>query len=284
MYRGGSSARPRADRADGGGRRDPGPLPADAARQVPPRRHHRASSTRRPSSFIRSQGAEPSFKGYRGFPGSICASPNSMVVHGIPGPYELQARRHPLARRRRHQGRLGRRRARSPSRSATGQRRGRASCSRRPSASLFAGIAAGAARQPPRRHLRARSSARSSSRASRSSAPWSATGSAATCTRTRRSPTSASPARARSWRRAWCWRSSRWSTPAAPRSAMGDDGWAVYSAGRLAGRPLRVHGRRHRGRPPHPHPLARGDLGAAARRGPAQRDCCLIHAVRAAPG
>jgi methionyl aminopeptidase len=40
--------------------------------------------------FIRSQGAEPAFKGYRGFPGSICASPNSMVVHGIPGPYELQ--------------------------------------------------------------------------------------------------------------------------------------------------------------------------------------------------
>jgi methionyl aminopeptidase len=34
--------------------------------------------------FIRSQGAEPAFKGYRGFPGSICASPNSMVVHGIP--------------------------------------------------------------------------------------------------------------------------------------------------------------------------------------------------------
>jgi methionyl aminopeptidase len=40
--------------------------------------------------FIRSQGGEPAFKGYRGFPGSICASPNSMVVHGIPGGYELQ--------------------------------------------------------------------------------------------------------------------------------------------------------------------------------------------------
>jgi methionyl aminopeptidase len=40
--------------------------------------------------FIRSQGGEPAFKGYRGFPGSICASPNSMVVHGIPGPYELR--------------------------------------------------------------------------------------------------------------------------------------------------------------------------------------------------
>ena len=40
--------------------------------------------------FIESQGAEPSFLGYRGFPGSICASPNSMVVHGIPGEYALE--------------------------------------------------------------------------------------------------------------------------------------------------------------------------------------------------
>src|ERR1700733_14181821 len=40
--------------------------------------------------FIRSQGAEPAFKGYRGFPGSICASPNSMVVHGIPDETPLE--------------------------------------------------------------------------------------------------------------------------------------------------------------------------------------------------
>ncbi|MGH2974812.1 MAG: type I methionyl aminopeptidase [Solirubrobacterales bacterium] len=40
--------------------------------------------------LIRSRGAEPAFKGYRGFPASICASPNSMVVHGIPGLYELK--------------------------------------------------------------------------------------------------------------------------------------------------------------------------------------------------
>jgi methionyl aminopeptidase len=40
--------------------------------------------------FIRSQGAEPAFKGYRGFPGSICTSPNSMVVHGIPGGYAME--------------------------------------------------------------------------------------------------------------------------------------------------------------------------------------------------
>jgi methionyl aminopeptidase len=41
--------------------------------------------------FIRSQGATPTFKGYRGFPGSICASPNAMIVHGIPGSYRLKA-------------------------------------------------------------------------------------------------------------------------------------------------------------------------------------------------
>ncbi len=40
--------------------------------------------------YIRSQGATPAFKGYRGFPASICASPNEMVVHGIPGPYTLE--------------------------------------------------------------------------------------------------------------------------------------------------------------------------------------------------
>ncbi len=39
--------------------------------------------------FIRSHGATPTFKGFRGFPGSICASPNAMVVHGIPGRYRL---------------------------------------------------------------------------------------------------------------------------------------------------------------------------------------------------
>ena len=34
--------------------------------------------------YIRSKGAVPSFKNYNGFPGSICASPNEVVVHGIP--------------------------------------------------------------------------------------------------------------------------------------------------------------------------------------------------------
>ena len=39
---------------------------------------------------IRSRGGTPTFKGYRGFPGSICASPNEMIVHGIPGEYRLR--------------------------------------------------------------------------------------------------------------------------------------------------------------------------------------------------
>jgi methionyl aminopeptidase len=40
--------------------------------------------------FIRAQGGIPTFKGYRGYPASTCLSPNDMVVHGIPGPYELR--------------------------------------------------------------------------------------------------------------------------------------------------------------------------------------------------
>jgi methionyl aminopeptidase len=39
--------------------------------------------------FIREHGGVPTFLGYRGFPGSICASPNEMVVHGIPGAYRI---------------------------------------------------------------------------------------------------------------------------------------------------------------------------------------------------
>jgi methionyl aminopeptidase len=40
--------------------------------------------------FIRSKGGVPTFLGYKGYPAAICASPNAMVVHGIPGPYELK--------------------------------------------------------------------------------------------------------------------------------------------------------------------------------------------------
>ena len=40
--------------------------------------------------FINDNGAKPSFKGYNGFPYSLCISPNSVIVHGFPGEYELK--------------------------------------------------------------------------------------------------------------------------------------------------------------------------------------------------
>jgi methionyl aminopeptidase len=33
---------------------------------------------------VRERGAEPAFKGYRGYPATLCASVNEQVVHGIP--------------------------------------------------------------------------------------------------------------------------------------------------------------------------------------------------------
>lgn len=39
--------------------------------------------------LIRDLGAEPSFKGYHGYPATVCASINEQIVHGIPGPRQL---------------------------------------------------------------------------------------------------------------------------------------------------------------------------------------------------
>src|ERR1700745_3136422 len=41
-------------------------------------------------TFIRDNGGKPSFKGYNGFPYSLCISVNDVVVHGFPGEYELK--------------------------------------------------------------------------------------------------------------------------------------------------------------------------------------------------
>jgi len=41
--------------------------------------------------YIREQGAKPTFLGYRGFPGAICTSVNSQVIHGIPGLTKLKS-------------------------------------------------------------------------------------------------------------------------------------------------------------------------------------------------
>jgi len=39
--------------------------------------------------LVREAGAEPAFKGYHGYPATVCASVNEQVVHGIPGPRRL---------------------------------------------------------------------------------------------------------------------------------------------------------------------------------------------------
>ena len=156
--------------------------------------------------FIASQGATPTFKGYRGFPGSICASPNSMVVHGIPDAYELKrgdvlsidvgvtkdgwvadgAVTVPIGEVSEEATRL----------------------LTTTNASLHAGVAAA---QPGgrRRRLERRREDPSRPRASARSAAWSATASAATCTRTHRCPTSAPPDEDRCSSRGWSLRSSR---------------------------------------------------------------------------
>lgn len=41
-------------------------------------------------SFVLAQGAKPAFKGYKGFPATLCVSVNAQVVHGIPGNYALK--------------------------------------------------------------------------------------------------------------------------------------------------------------------------------------------------
>ena len=41
-------------------------------------------------TFIRDHGAIPGFKGYHGFPATLCMSPNEVVVHGFPGVNELK--------------------------------------------------------------------------------------------------------------------------------------------------------------------------------------------------
>ena len=83
-------------------------------------------------------------------PPSICTSPNSMVVHGIPGPYTLRGRRRALGRRRRHARRLRRRlrvhvpRRRDLGRGAAAARHGPGGARRR--------HRAGPAGQPPLGH------------------------------------------------------------------------------------------------------------------------------------
>jgi methionyl aminopeptidase len=46
---------------------------------------------KRAEEFIRDNGGIPAFKGYQGFPNTLCASPNEQVVHGIPNKLALKS-------------------------------------------------------------------------------------------------------------------------------------------------------------------------------------------------
>lgn len=50
-----------------------------------------AELDRQSESFIRERGGTPAFKGYRGYPATLCVSINHEVVHGIPSPKRLLA-------------------------------------------------------------------------------------------------------------------------------------------------------------------------------------------------
>ena len=54
-------------------------------------------------------GAEPAFKGYHGYPATICASVNEQVVHGIPSTRAARRRRHRVDRHGREARRVFRR-------------------------------------------------------------------------------------------------------------------------------------------------------------------------------
>ena len=62
-------------------------------------------------SAVRAAGAEPAFKGYHGYPATICASVNEQVVHGIPSAATAARRGHRVDRYWREARRLLRRRA-----------------------------------------------------------------------------------------------------------------------------------------------------------------------------
>jgi methionine aminopeptidase type I len=207
--------------------------------------------------FIRSQGGTPAFKGYRGFPGSLCLSPNSMVVHGIPGPYTLRkgdilsvdcgvildgwvadaARTFPVGpispTARKLLATTQASLLAAVEQCRVGKRLGDVSHS------VQAVVEAEGLSVV--RSLVGHGIGRDMPRACRSCARSSATALAATCTRTRRSRTTVRPARASSSRRGWSSRSSRWSPSGATpcgwprttgRSTRRTDRWRRTSSSR----------------------------------------------------
>ena len=159
--------------------------------------------------LIADAGATPAFKGYHGYPATICASINDEVIHGIP-----------VGRRVLQEGDIisidvgasldgyfGDSAVTLPVGPRVGGSGDAAAGDR---GIALQGDRAGAAGRPACRTSATRCSSTSRRTGFRWCASSSATASASGCTRSRRCRTTASPAAARGWPRAWCWRSSRW--------------------------------------------------------------------------
>ena len=253
--------------------------PARAARSA--RASRRSSSTRRPRSFIRSQGADAGLQGLPRLPGLDLrvAELDGRARH--PGPLQAPARRHPLRRRRRHPRRLGRRRgAHVP---------GRRDLARSPRKLLevtrgvaVRGRRAVPRRQPPRRRLPRRPGARRGRRASRSCARSSATASAATMHEEPQIPNYGTPGKGVAARGGHGARRRADGHRRPPRGPDGRRRLGDLLPGRLAGRALRVHDRDHGRRAADPHAVAR-DRAAAARPDVAQRGARTAHVLAIHP-
>ena len=192
----------------------------------PPGRQHRRAGSRQPSASSAHVAALRPSRGYRGFPGSICASPNAMVVHGIPGPYRLK--RGDIVSidvggdARWLGGRCG---ANVPGRG--GEPAGPEPARR------DRGVAARRRRRVPPRESHGRRPARSSKSPRTQGWPsWSrlsvvVMGSDGTRMRPRRCPTTASQAGVRCWRRDLTSRSADADRRARAPPALAGDGWAI---------------------------------------------------------
>ena len=158
---------------------------------------------------IREAGATPAFKGYHGYPATICASINDEVIHGIPSGTRVLNEGDIISIDvgASLDGYFGDSAITLPVGQVSEEA---ATLLRVTEEALYKAIERGAAGRRGSRTSATRCSSTSRRTGSRWCASSSATASASGCTRSRRCRTTASRAAGRGWPRAWCSRSSRW--------------------------------------------------------------------------
>ena len=231
--------------------------------------------------MIREHGGIPTFIGYNGFPSSICASVNEVVVHGIPTDCVLK------------EGDIlsidiGTTFERYVSDSAVSIAIGNVSRSRAASDAGHARVPhardrADADRQPPLRHRQRRSAARRVATATASCGPSSGTASGSTCTRSRRFPTTANPGKGIVLKPGLCLAIEPMITEGVHEVQTLADGWTVVTAdGKLAAHFEHTIALTEEG----PRILTLRDYVRTSRRGklPAQGRACRVILSLAKPG